>query len=100
MSYFPSFLYEVEVSCEQIFFLFIERCFSVGANDEFGRDHGFRSVYHREWVSSMVLLAVVLYDHSTLGSSSAQSPFRPVSLAFKVCLMILLTASTCPFAYG
>lgn len=49
-------------------------------------------------VSSVLVLVVVRYDHSTLWSSLAHLHSNASSLNFNVCLMILLIVSTWPLA--
>lgn len=51
-------------------------------------------------VSPIVVLEIVQYDHSTLGSSSAYPPLSASSFAFNVCLTIVLITSTWPLACG
>ena len=54
----------------------------------------------RKEFSLVEVFKVVLYVHNTLGNSSAQTPLYSSSFIFKLCFMILLTASTWPFVWG
>ena len=51
-------------------------------------------------VCPVAVRAVVLYDHSTSGNSSAHAPLASSSLFLRVSFRVLFTASTCPFACG
>jgi len=54
----------------------------------------------KNWVSPVLLRVVVRYAHNIICSSSTQAPFLASRFVFKICLIILLTASTYPLAWG
>jgi len=69
---------------------------SVACESDFSQDNGFALYASRNGVSLVGVQAVVLYAHSTLGSSFGHIPFAPLSQVLMILGKDQFVTSTCP----
>ena len=78
----------------------MEDLLSNAGDSHFNQDYCFNTIGESKGVSPILVLAVVLYAHRTLGNSSDQAPFASSNRALMILSSVQFVIFVCLFACG